>query len=105
MLILKGQNIFPADIEEVLSAHPKIAEARVVGVPDIIRGETVKVLIKLKPGETVTEQEIRQYCQGRMADYKLPREIVFTDTIPEVIPNWTRRVSMEEIELKLEETG
>ena len=105
MLILKGQNIFPDDIEEVLSAHPGIAEARVVGVPDIIRGETVKVLIKLKPGETVTEQEIRQYCQGRMADYKLPREIIFTDAMPEVIPNWTRRASTEEIELKLEETG
>jgi long-chain acyl-CoA synthetase len=90
MLILKGQNIFQDDIEEVLVTHPKIAEARVIGVPDMIRGETVKALIRLKPGETTTEQEIRQFCQGRMADYKLPREIVFTDTIPEVAPNWTR---------------
>ena len=74
MLILKGQNIFPADIEEVLSTHPKIAEVKVRGAIDIVRGETVKALVRLKPGETATEQEIRQYCQGRMADYKLPRE-------------------------------
>jgi long-chain acyl-CoA synthetase len=90
MLILKGQNIFPDDIEEVLAAHPKIAGVRVMGVVDIIRGETVKALVRLKPGETATEQEIRQYCQGRMADYKMPREIVFVDAIPEDIPNWTR---------------
>ena len=90
MLILKGQNIFPADIEEVLATHPKIAEARVMGVMDIVRGETVKALVRLKPGETATEQEIRQYCQGRMADYKLPREIEFVDVMPEVIPLWRR---------------
>ncbi len=90
MLILKGQNIFQDDIEEVLVTHPKIAEARVIGVPDMIRGETVKALIRLKPGEKTAEQEIRQFCQNRMADYKLPREIIFTDTIPEVTPTWTR---------------
>ncbi len=105
MLILKGQNIFPGDIEDILNTHPKIAEARIVGVPDIIRGETVKALIRLNPGETATEQEIRQYCQGRTADYKLPREIIFTDTLPEVIPNWTRPESQEVPELKLEGTG
>ena len=93
MIILKGQNIFPDDIEEVLLTHPKIAEAKVIGVPDMIRGETVKALIRLKPGETATEQEIRQFCQGLMADYKLPKEIIFTDTIPEATPLWTRRES------------
>jgi long-chain acyl-CoA synthetase len=91
MLILKGQNIFPGDIEEVLKAHPNIAEAKVIGVPDVIRGETVKAFIRLKPGEIATEQEIRQFCQNRMADYKLPREIMFTDNIPEATPLWTRQ--------------
>ena len=102
MLILKGQNIFPDDIEELLLAHPKIAEAKVIGVTDIIRGETVKALIRLKPGETATEQEIRQFCQGRMADYKLPREITFTDSMPEITPLWTRPESLEVPELKPE---
>jgi len=105
MLILKGQNIFPGDIEEVLATHPKIAEARVMGVIDIIRGETVKALIRLKPGEKATEQEIRQYCQGRMADYKLPREIAFVDVIPEVIPIWRRPQGLEVADLTLEGTG
>ena len=101
MLILKGQNIFPGDIEEVLNTHPKIAESRVVGVIDILRGETVRALVRLKPGETATEQEIRQYCQGRMADYKLPREVVFVESIPAVFPNWKRPKNQEISGLKL----
>ena len=99
MLILKGQNIFPGDIEDVLVTHSKIAEVKVIGVPDVIRGETVQALIRLKPGETATELEIRQFCQKRMADYKLPREIIFTDTMPRITPLWTRHESREVPEL------
>ena len=102
MLILKGQNIFPADIEEVLAAHPKIAEVKVQGTIDIVRGETVKALVRLKPGVTATEQEIRQYCQGRMADYKLPREVQFVDMMPEVIPLWKRMENIDAADLMLE---
>ena len=102
IIILKGQNIYPSDIEDVLVAHPKIAEAKVIGIPDVIRGETVKAIIRLKPGEMATEQEIRQFCQERLTDYKLPREITFTDTIPEITPLWTRQESSEPTELKLE---
>jgi long-chain acyl-CoA synthetase len=102
MLILKGQNIFPGDIEEVLNTHPRVAEARVMGVTDIVRGETVKALVKLKAGEIATEQEIRQYCQGRLADYKLPREIAFVAAMPAVIPLWRRLPSSETADLKLE---
>jgi long-chain acyl-CoA synthetase len=90
MLILKGQNIFPDDIEEVLARHPKIAEIKIAGVPDVIRSETVRALVKLKAGETATEQEIRQYCQGRMADFKIPREVIFVDVMPESVSNWVR---------------
>jgi long-chain acyl-CoA synthetase len=90
MLILKGQNIFPQDIEAVLAGHPAVAAAKVVGVPDIVRGETVKALVRLKPGASVTEPELRRYCQGLMADYKLPREIEFVAALPETVPNWTR---------------
>jgi long-chain acyl-CoA synthetase len=91
MLVLKGQNIFPSDIEAVLETHPKVAEVRIMGTIDLVRGETIKALIRLKAGQQVTEQEIRQYCQGRLADYKLPREIAFIDVMPEVIPLWRRR--------------
>ena len=82
MLILKGQNIYPSDIEQVLSTHPKIAAVRIVGIPDELRGEIVRAVIVLKPGETATEQEIRQFCQERMADYKLPKQIIFADALP-----------------------
>ncbi len=102
MLILKGQNIFPADIEEVLAAHPRIAEVKVLGTMDIVRGETVKALVRLKPGEAATEQEIRHYCQGRMADYKQPREVQFVEVMPEAIPLWKRMENSEAAELILE---
>ncbi len=105
MLILKGQNIFPDDIEEVLATHPKIAEIRVLGAQDLVRGETVKALVRLKPGETATEQELRQYCHGRMADYKLPREIEFVDKLPVAAPNWKRSKSVKAADIRLEETG
>ncbi len=83
MLILKGQNIYPSDIEAVLSTHPKIAKVKIMGVPDEWRGEIVRAVIVLKEGETATEAEIRQFCQPRMADYKVPREIVFAHALPE----------------------
>jgi long-chain acyl-CoA synthetase len=105
MLILKGQNIFPADIEEVLAAHPKIAGVKVQGTIDIVRGETVKALVRLKPGAAATEQEIRHYCQGRMADYKLPREVQFVEKMPAVIPLWRRLENIDAAELILEGSG
>ncbi len=81
IIILKGQNIYPSDIEEVLCTHPKVAGAVVVGIPDRLRGEIVSAAISLKEGEVATEQEIRQFCQKRMADYKLPRKIIFTNSL------------------------
>jgi len=102
LIILKGQNIFPGDIEAVLMTHPKIAEAKVVGVPDMIRGETLKAMLRLKSGEKATDQEIRQFCQSRMADYKLPKEIVFVEKLPEVTPIWRRQPYLEAAEISLE---
>ena len=90
LVILKGQNIIPHDIEAVLESHPSVAEARVFGVLDLIRGETLKALVRLAPGETATDHDLRSYCQGKMADYKLPREIVIVDEMPSEIPNWKR---------------
>ena len=102
MLILKGQNIFPADIEEVLMSHPDVAEARAGGHIDLVRGETVKAFIRLRQGAAVTEQALRQYCQGRMADYKLPREIVFVDKMPDDVPLWRRPANLTVADLMLE---
>lgn len=78
MIILKGQNIYPVDIEQILQTHPKIAEVKIVGIPDKLRGEIVRADIRLHEGETATEQEIRHFCQERMADYKTPKQMIFT---------------------------
>ncbi|MFC1956232.1 class I adenylate-forming enzyme family protein, partial [Chloroflexota bacterium] len=64
MIILKGQNVYPDDIEQILQTHPKIAEVKIVGIPDKLRGEIVRADIRLHKGEKVTEQEIRHFCQG-----------------------------------------
>ena len=83
LIIVKGQNIYPGDIEGVLGAHPKVAAAVVVGVPDELRGEVVRATIRLKAGEVTTGEEIRRFCREHMADYKLPKQIIFVDSLPE----------------------
>ena len=77
MIILKGQNIYPDDIERILQTHPKIAEVKIVGIPDKLRGEIVRADIRLQEGEKATEQEVRHFCQEHMADYKTPKQIIF----------------------------
>jgi long-chain acyl-CoA synthetase len=82
IIIVKGQNIYPNDIEEVLRQHPGIAEAAVIGVSDEIRGETVKACIVLKTGVTLDDADIRRFCREHMADYKVPRLVVFVKALP-----------------------
>ncbi|MDI6815231.1 MAG: AMP-binding protein, partial [Dehalococcoidales bacterium] len=94
LIITKGQNIYPGDIEDVLSAHPKVAEVAVVGVPDELRGEVVRAIISLKEGEVTTEEEIRRFCRQHMADYKLPKQIIFVDSLPKTT---TGKVLKEEL--------
>jgi len=85
MIIRKGQNIFPSDIEGVLHLHPKVAGAMVTGAPDEMRGETVRAIIRLKDGVVATEEEIRRFCRKYLANYKLPTQIEFSDSLPEKI--------------------
>lgn len=82
LIIIKGQNVCPGDIECVLSEHPKVAEAAVLGIPDTLRGEVVGAVVSLKRGETATEQEIRRFCLERMANYKVPKQVIFLDSLP-----------------------
>jgi len=82
MIISKGQNICPSDIEEIIGTHPKVAEVAVVGIADQSRGETPRAVIKLKAGEEATEQEIKKFCLEHLANYKVPREIIFAGSLP-----------------------
>jgi len=82
MILVGGFNVYPREVEDILFTHPKVALAAVVGVPDAKSGESVKAFIQLKPGESATEDEIRQFCKENMAGYKRPKMIEFREDIP-----------------------
>jgi long-chain acyl-CoA synthetase len=82
MILVGGFNVYPREVEDVLFTHPKIAIAAVVGIPDEKSGETVKAFIQLKPGETVTEEEILAFCKEKMAGYKRPKMIEIRESVP-----------------------
>ena len=82
VIIAGGFNIYPKEIDDVLFAHPKILEASTIGVPDAYRGETVKAYIVVKPGETLTAEDVIQFSKERLAPYKIPKIIEFIDTLP-----------------------
>jgi long-chain acyl-CoA synthetase len=77
-----GYQVWPREVEEVISANPKVLEVGVAGIPDAYRGETVKAWIVLKPGETADEQEIKEWCKERLAKFKVPTHIEFRDELP-----------------------
>ncbi len=78
MIKVKGQNIYPSDIEAVLSKHPAVAEVKVTGAPDEMRGEIVKAMVRLKEDTKATEEELRHFCLPYIANYKIPRRVEFT---------------------------
>lgn len=82
MIISGGVNIFPRDIEEVLHAHADILEAAVIGVEDDYWGEKVKAFVVLRKGETIEAEALNEYCDGKLAAYKIPKEYEFIDALP-----------------------
>jgi acyl-CoA synthetase (AMP-forming)/AMP-acid ligase II len=82
MIISGGVNIYPAEIESCLHAHPAVLDAAVIGVPDDQWGESVKAVVALQPGAGATEQELIDWCRGRIADYKRPRSVDFVPELP-----------------------
>jgi long-chain acyl-CoA synthetase len=82
MIIAGGYNIYPREIDEILFQHPKILEACSIGVPDAYRGETVKAYVVVKPGETLTADEVIQFSREKLAAYKAPKMVEFIDALP-----------------------
>lgn len=82
MIISGEENIYPAEIEQVLYSHPKILEAAVIGVPDEKWGESVKAVVVCKPGESLTEEEVISYCKQHLASFKKPKFVTFIDELP-----------------------
>ena len=100
MVIRGGENVYPREIEEYLYSHPKISDVQVIGVPDPKYGEEIMAWVKLKEGETATAEEIKSYCQGNIAHYKIPRYIKFTSDFPMTVTGKIRKVEMREVSIK-----
>ena len=77
-----GYQVWPREVEEVICSHPKVLEVGVAGVPDPYRGETVKAWVVMRPGETLTEEEVRAWCAENMAKYKVPTQVEFRTELP-----------------------
>jgi fatty-acyl-CoA synthase len=97
MIIRGGENIYPAEIEEFLFTHPKVAQVAVFGVPDAFYGEEVMAWIQLRAGQTATEEEIKAFCQGRIAHFKIPKYIWFVEEFPTTVTGKLQKFRMQEI--------
>ncbi len=108
MIIRGGENIYPREIEEFLYTHPKILDVQVYGVPDRKYGEQVMAAVKVKEAVTCTEEEIKDFCRGRIANYKIPTYIKFVDEFPMTASGKIQKFKLREMairELHLEEAA
>jgi fatty-acyl-CoA synthase len=100
MIIRGGENIYPREIEDFIFTHPKVAEVAVFGVPHDYYGEEVMAWIKLHAGETGTEQEIRDFCKGQIAHFKIPKYIWFVEEFPMTVTGKLQKFRIREIAVK-----
>ncbi|HKW96344.1 MAG TPA: AMP-binding protein [Bryobacteraceae bacterium] len=100
MIIRGGENIYPREIEEFLHGHPAIADVYVTGLPDERLGETVLAWIKLKAGTSTTEDDIRDYCRGQIAHFKIPQYIRFVDSFPMTVTGKVQKFRIREQEIE-----
>jgi len=110
MVIRGGENVYPREIEEFLYRHPKIQDVQVIGVPDACYGEELCAWVRLRDGESATEEEIRAFCQGQIAHYKVPRYVKFVDGFPMTVTGKIQKFLMrqqmiEELGLSVQETA
>ena len=100
MVIRGGENIYPREIEEFLYRNPKVGDVQVIGVPDKKYGEELCAWIKLREGETASEEEIKSFCQGQIAHFKIPRYIRFVDDFPMTVTGKVQKFVMREAMMK-----
>jgi fatty-acyl-CoA synthase len=110
MVIRGGENVYPREIEEFLYRHPKIQDVQVIGVPDARYGEELCAWVRLRDGESATAEEIRAFCQGQIAHYKVPRYVKFVDGFPMTVTGKIQKFLMreqmiDELGLSVQETA
>ncbi len=96
MIIRGGENVYPREIEEYLYTHPAVADVQVIGVPDVKYGEEIMAWVKLKEGEHLSDTDIKEFCKGRIAHYKVPRYVTFVDDFPMTVTGKVRKIEMRE---------
>jgi fatty-acyl-CoA synthase len=96
MVIRGGENIYPREIEEFLYSHPEIEDVQVIGVPDAKYGEELCAWVKLRPGSGLTTEQVREFCAGKIARYKVPRYVRFTDGFPMTVTGKVQKFKMRE---------
>jgi fatty-acyl-CoA synthase len=98
-IIRGGENIYPREVEDFLHTHPKVADVYVIGIPDAKLGETVLAWIQLEEGVTATAEEIRDFCRGKIAYFKIPQYIRFVDSFPQTVTKKVQKFLMREQEI------
>jgi fatty-acyl-CoA synthase len=100
MIIRGGENVYPREIEEFLYTHPKISDVQVIGVPDAKYGEEIMAWVRLREGETVSTEELREYCRDKIAHYKIPRYVKFVEVFPTTVTGKVQKFIMREQSIK-----
>jgi fatty-acyl-CoA synthase len=96
MIIRGGENVYPREVEEYLYTHPKISDVQVIGVPDPRYGEEIMAWVKVKPGEHLSEEEVKEFCKGKIAHYKVPRYVKFVDAFPMTVTGKIQKFLMRQ---------
>jgi fatty-acyl-CoA synthase len=100
VIIRGGENIYPREVEEFLYTHPKVGEAQVVGIPHERLGEIVCAWVRLQPGAEATEDEIKEFCKGQIAYYKIPEHVRFVDEFPATLSGKIQKYKIREFEIE-----
>jgi fatty-acyl-CoA synthase len=105
MIIRGGENVYPREIEEYLYTHPDVTDVQVIGVPDSKYGEELMAWVKLSEGATLSEEDVKDFCRGKIAHYKIPRYVKFVDDFPMTVTGkiqkfLMRRQAVEELGLE-----
>jgi fatty-acyl-CoA synthase len=105
MVIRGGENVYPREIEEFLYMHPSVADVQVIGVPDERYGEELMAWIIPRPGTSLSQEAVREFCQGKIARYKIPRYVKFVDSFPMTVTGKVQKFKMRETAIEELELG
>jgi fatty-acyl-CoA synthase len=97
MIIRGGENVYPREVEEFLYTHPAVEDVQVIGVPDARYGEELCAWVRVRRGQELTEDELKAYCAGQIAHFKVPRYVRFTDEFPMTVTGKVQKFKMREV--------